>query len=88
MSQDHELLETIQRRLREYLDSNPDAADTIEGVEQWWIAPLPVDRRVRPALERALEAFVQEGRLVKRSGIDGKVLWATIRSPDPQHWKG
>jgi hypothetical protein len=79
MSRNDELLDDIAERLRGYLDANPDAADTIEGVEQWWLADVTIDQWVRASLERALERLVDEGRLVKRTGADGSVIWVAVR---------
>ena len=37
MQNEHKILSEIQSEILMYLEEHPDAADTIEGVRQWWL---------------------------------------------------
>ncbi len=55
MSTENELIEFLANEIGSYLGRNPEAADGIEGIMQWWLSPsLPGNtrERVRIALER------------------------------------
>ncbi|MGD9006406.1 MAG: hypothetical protein PVG41_00730 [Desulfobacteraceae bacterium] len=56
----HRLANTI----RQYLSAHPDAADTLEGVVNWWLLRQRYERAVAMVSE-ALELLVQQGDLTK-----------------------
>jgi hypothetical protein len=58
--------------LRRYLPEHPEAADTLEGIAQWWFANEPVKAS---ALQAALERLFQEGVLATRRLPSGETLW-------------
>lgn len=65
----------LREAIRDYLQRNPEAADTLGGIVNWW---LP-DTRVRietSRVERALAQLVAEGFAVKRVLVEGTVLYA------------
>jgi hypothetical protein len=53
-----------------YLHLHPWSADTLEGIQQWWIPSDETELVVQLALER-LEA----DRLVESVPIGGRLLW-------------
>lgn len=61
-----------------YLDRWPQAADTEQGIQQWWLPEMGID--VPPAeVAVALERLVQE-RAVSRSVLpDGSVIYRAAR---------
>lgn len=71
--------ETEIARLREaildYLQRNPEAADTLGGIVSWWLRDKPV-RLKASRVERALEQLVAEGFAVKSVLVEGTVLYA------------
>lgn len=64
--------ENVAQALLRYLQSHPDAADTLEGVVKWW---LPRQRYLdaRERVEAALELLVQREMVEKLSGPSGVV---------------
>jgi hypothetical protein len=62
----------IVRRLACYLRANPLAADTKEGITQWWLGltPASVDLVERALAELQLAGIVQSAR-----GLDGHVRY-------------
>lgn len=71
--------ETEIARLREaildYLRRNPEAADTLGGIVNWWLPATP-GRLEASRVERALEQLVAEGFAVKSVLVEGTVLYA------------
>ena len=60
-------------KLLAYVEQNPDAADTVDGVSRRW---LPHDKAAsRDEVLHALEKLVEEGRLVKRTSPDGRCFF-------------
>ena len=46
-----------------YLLSNPDAKDTVDGIEKWWLSSLEIDRDAR-TVRGSLDHLVKLGWLV------------------------
>ena len=46
-----------------YLLSNPDAKDTVDGIEKWWLNSLEIDRDAR-TVRGSLDHLVKLGWLV------------------------
>lgn len=65
----------IRRSVLAYLQSHPQAADTLRGVVNWW---LPQQRYENNCLriEHVLAALVAEGLLHRDRLPDGSVLYA------------
>jgi hypothetical protein len=51
----------VAQWISDYLAEHPDAADTAEGVQRWWLAPRYG--------EVALEVVVQALEILQRSGL-------------------
>ena len=60
--------------LRRHLESYPDAADSLEGIRQWW---LPESLRVAPLelLQEAVEVLVADGEMRRKPLPDGTTLY-------------
>lgn len=52
--------EGLARRLLDYLEKNPDAGDTLEGIAHWWLEQQRVEQVVDEVAE-ALDYLVQIG---------------------------
>lgn len=71
----------IVREIRRYLHAHPHAADTVEGINRWWLAPVFGTVSIE-ALEQALAVLIQrgvvqraplgDGRFVYRSSLDSE----------------
>lgn len=75
MSSHHVEAERLAHQITDYLEVHPDAADTIEGVIQWWLPPLAAGVSVA-TVQRALDELVSRGRIVRRVLVDGAVIFA------------
>ena len=62
----------IVQRLARYLRSNPLAADTKEGITQWW---LGLTRAWIEPVERALAALQAAGVIEASRSLDGHVRY-------------
>lgn len=74
MSNDDHLADELAHEIRNYLDGHPDAADTLEGVVQWWIGHERFMRGVG-AVGRALDRLMDGGEVERISGPDGRPLY-------------
>lgn len=57
----------------DYVERNPDAADTVDGVSRWWLGPN--NSASRDDVLHALERLVAEERLLKRVSPDGRCFF-------------
>jgi len=55
----------------EYLNDNPNAQDTLEGIVEWWLLERTV-RQQTLAVEEALSMLVAERLVLARKGIDSR----------------
>jgi hypothetical protein len=67
----HAIAHTIQR----YLEVNPDAADSAEGIRRWWLPPALAEESPG-TVEEALDRLVAAGVITRRPLPDGRVLYA------------
>ena len=73
--ENHDKLATLSKVILRYLDAHSDAADTAEGISQWWVAQQRYQDS-KAEVERALAELVQQN-LVKRSTLaDGTVIYS------------
>ena len=72
--------------LRAYLHAHPRAADTLSGIVIFWLQCRPQSREEVAAVEMALNQLVAESLLIKRAGLDGRVLYARAEGiPTAEH---
>lgn len=57
-----------------YLESHPHAADTVDGIVNWWL-PLQRYQDTFEMVEKILEELVMDGQVVKTSLPDNKVIY-------------
>ena len=58
----------IAREILEYLDTHPEAKDTLDGIVEWW---LPQRRSERAGVERAVALLLSHGVILetRRMGL-------------------
>lgn len=76
MTRPYARLSEVAREILGYLERNPQAGDTLDGVAQWWV----VQQRIHAAVQEvrcALEQLVQLGLVSRRKTTPhGPVLYA------------
>ena len=65
----------IERSLLSYLRGHPQAADTLDGIVEWWL-PLQRYETARRRIERVLDRLVADGTLRRDLLQDDVVLYA------------
>jgi hypothetical protein len=78
MSDDDDLVGELAAEIREYLAENPEAADTAEGIVQWWIVQRRFARGLS-AVSRAIKRLVDEGFLEEVKTADGRSIFRAAR---------
>ncbi len=73
--------ERVMQILSAYLAQNPDCADTLTGIHQWWLRNLSPPPRPE-VLQAALNRLVASGRLQTRHYANGRVLYAAPRDTE------
>lgn len=71
----------IERALLTYLRGHPQAADTLDGIVEWWL-PLQRYETARQRVERSLDKLVANGTLRRDRMHDGATLYA-LHDKDP-----
>lgn len=71
----------VAGELLEYLHARPNAADTLEGIMNWWLPRQRYETEQR-RVEQALEQLVARGLVAKNRLSDGTVLYSR-GTPDP-----
>jgi hypothetical protein len=67
--------QVIADAIQRYLDLNPDAADSAEGIRRWWLPPALAEESPG-TVEEALDRLVAAGVISRRPLPDGRVLYA------------
>lgn len=63
------------RRILSYLAEHPQAADTIEGIAQWWLQDPQLEQSGNQ-LQEALDYLTAQHFVVTRQGRNGRVSYA------------
>lgn len=61
-------------RIRRYLETRPNAAETVEGVAKWWLARQRYADSVELA-QQALDYLENKGKVVRFRLAGGKVMY-------------
>ncbi len=74
--------DAIAEAITNYLDRHPDAADSAEGIQRWWLGSEFDDVSVE-TVHRAL-GLLEARRIVKGTAVEGgRVIYRRVR-PRPQ----
>ena len=74
MTHDTEDVEAIAEEISRYLADHADAADTLEGIKQWWLARIRIEE-ASLRVKQALDNLVQRGVVVEQALPDGNILY-------------
>ena len=75
---DERRLRAVSDAILRYFEEHPDAADSVTGIEQWWLAGAGV--RVEAGdLEAALDRLVAHGRVRRATLPDGTEVYSRER---------
>lgn len=74
MAIDDDRVTLIAEEISRYLAEHPDAADTVDGITQWWLARIRVEEAVID-VQQALHSLVRGGAVVGKVLPDGTVLY-------------
>lgn len=74
MSNDRHKTERLAQEILNYLEGNPQAGDTLEGIAQWWLAQQIIDRLVDDVAV-ALEKLVKDGAVEAHSPRSGSTIY-------------
>jgi len=66
-------------RILAYLDENPDANDTTEGIVEWWLLDQEI-RHQQARVEEALAELAAEGWVIASRQADSRVRY--LLNPD------
>lgn len=66
-----------------YLATHPNASDSLEGVQRWWLGEKAIDAP-GTTVQQALDRLVKKGAVVKRLLPDGTVVYAASAPPSPE----
>jgi hypothetical protein len=79
MAADEAKIACIAAEIERYLESHPRAADSMEGIRQWWFARLRVEEGAMQVSE-ALRLLLARGVVVEKRLPDGTLLYAAAVS--------
>ena len=71
-------LRIVVKDLRAYFKSNPNAADTLEGIAKWWHERARYED-ARRTIKAALEYLEKEGEVSSRGTAQGDVIYSAAR---------
>jgi hypothetical protein len=66
-----------------YLVKHPDAKDTIEGIENWWL-PDSTTGEAKQKLKESLDTLVSKGWLVARRSHQSETIYSLNRESLPE----
>ena len=64
----------IDLKIVDYLEHNPDAQDTLEGIVEWWFLEQDLRHHI-PRVEAALERLIKKGLLETTQGAYSRIRY-------------
>jgi DNA-binding MarR family transcriptional regulator len=68
----------IEQAILRYLAEHPQALDTIEGIQRWWLGP-DLQSIDQATITRALDGLVADGRVERRPLPSGGAVYRAGR---------
>ena len=69
---------SIQNELLSYLEDHPNAADTAEGIRQWWLIKRIADYS-KDIVEASLDQLVESKTVKKKQSTNGNDIYLLNR---------
>ena len=69
---------SIQNELLSYLEDHPNAADTAEGIRQWWLIKRIADYS-KDIVEASLDQLVESKSVKKKQSTSGNEIYELNR---------
>lgn len=76
-------IQSVAKEISRYINKRPNAAETAEGVTNWWISRQRIEESVE-LVENALEYLVSRKTLVKR-GLGKQTLYMKAKYKYEKH---
>ena len=70
----------IAEAILRYLGMHPDAADSVDGIADWWMRTMRVETNVE-AVEEALRKLHRDGLVARATLPDGRVIYRARSAP-------
>jgi Fe2+ or Zn2+ uptake regulation protein len=64
----------VAKEILRYLEKHPHAADTIQGIAEWWLSRQRVQYSVK-TVQKALDYLKLQGDIASVKGGNGEVLY-------------
>ncbi len=64
----------LAKEIMDYLSKNPDAADTLEAVTEWWLLEQKIEYESSKVKE-ALDELEENGLVKKIKGVDSRIYY-------------
>jgi hypothetical protein len=74
MATDEDRIKTIEDEIVRYWVQRPHAADTIDGIKQWWFPRRPLDAAA-DEIRLALDRLVRRGIVIADTLPDGNTIY-------------
>ncbi|CAE6484006.1 hypothetical protein C8R30_105113 [Nitrosomonas nitrosa] len=71
-------IQCLHDAILHYLRSNPNAADSLEGIMNWWLPELGHAQANTEEVMRALDRLIAGGMVEKILLVDGTILYRSI----------
>jgi hypothetical protein len=78
---DDKAVAEVEDAIRSHVAANPRAADTLQGIHDWWLPRRLRHRVTFEQLQSAVDALADAGLLEAREGLDGETLFLARRDP-------
>lgn len=75
---EHNIITFAATQIRSHFETRPDAADTVEGIHNWWIQWPGIAEPIM-VTQAALETLQQNGE-IESINIYNRVLWRRARN--------
>jgi hypothetical protein len=69
----------VAEQILRYLEANPKASDTLEGVAKWWLMKQRLTESI-VLVQGALKLLEEKGLICERRNVDGGLLYMVAQT--------